>query len=89
LYIHYTHSVDSTVEKKLIQAFRRVGYLSATRLSKYPTPGASVHYAGTLPMPHVYVIDGAVFPALPAKNLSFTIMANAMRVAANLLKDPA
>lgn len=108
LYINYTNTVDSTVEKKLIQAFRRVGYLSATFLSKYPKPGASAHYAGTLPMrerpaekyethvsgrlhamPNVYVADGAVFPALPAKNLSFTIMANAMRVAANLFKDPA
>jgi choline dehydrogenase-like flavoprotein len=29
----------------------------------------------------IYVVDGACFPTLPAKNLSFTIMANAMRVA--------
>ncbi len=30
---------------------------------------------------HVFVADGACFPRLPAKNLSLTIMANAMRVA--------
>lgn len=30
---------------------------------------------------HVYVADGAVFPRLSAKNLSYTIMANARRVA--------
>jgi choline dehydrogenase-like flavoprotein len=29
----------------------------------------------------VYVADGACFPRLPAKNLTFTIMANAMRIA--------
>lgn len=29
----------------------------------------------------VYVVDGASFPSLPAKNLGFTIMANAMRIA--------
>ncbi len=29
----------------------------------------------------VYVVDGSVFPKLPAKNLTFTIMANALRVA--------
>lgn len=29
----------------------------------------------------VYVTDGACFPALPAKNLTFTIMANALRIA--------
>jgi hypothetical protein len=29
----------------------------------------------------VYVVDGACFPTLPAKNLSFTMMANALRIA--------
>jgi len=108
LYIHYTDSVDGTVEKKLIKAFRRLGYFSAPFLCKYPKSGASAHYAGTLPMrqrplekyethvngrlhamQNVYVADGAVFPVLPAKNLSFTIMANAMRIAAGLFKDSA
>lgn len=32
--------------------------------------------------PNLYVIDGATFPFLPAKNLTFTLMANAARVAA-------
>jgi choline dehydrogenase-like flavoprotein len=32
----------------------------------------------------VFVADAAVFPALPAKNLTFTIMANAMRVASGI-----
>jgi choline dehydrogenase-like flavoprotein len=35
----------------------------------------------------VYVVDGASFPALPAKNLSFTIMANALRVAAQARRE--
>ncbi|MGE3142321.1 MAG: GMC oxidoreductase [Hyphomonadaceae bacterium] len=30
---------------------------------------------------NLYVIDGAAMPALPAKNLTFTLMANAVRVA--------
>jgi choline dehydrogenase-like flavoprotein len=34
---------------------------------------------------NVYVIDGSVFPVLPARNYSFTIMANAKR-AARILK---
>jgi choline dehydrogenase-like flavoprotein len=33
---------------------------------------------------NVYVADGACFPRLPAKNLTFTIMANAMRIAARI-----
>ena len=32
----------------------------------------------------IYVVDGACFPRLPAKNLTFTIMANAMRIASQL-----
>jgi len=31
--------------------------------------------------PDVYVVDASVFPYLPAKNCSFTVMANAMRTA--------
>jgi choline dehydrogenase-like flavoprotein len=61
--------------------------------------GASVHYAGTIPMSarpasltvspecrshdfeNLFVVDGCTFPALPAKNITFTLMANAVRVA--------
>jgi len=61
--------------------------------------GASVHYAGTLPMTataapftttaacesrdigNLFMVDGATFPFLPAKNLTFTLMANAVRIA--------
>lgn len=61
--------------------------------------GASVHYAGTLPMgrtaapfttteycqswdfENLFLVDGATFPCLPAKNITFTLMANAVRVA--------
>jgi choline dehydrogenase-like flavoprotein len=35
----------------------------------------------------VYVSDGACFSALPAKNLTFTIMANALRIARRLRSD--
>jgi choline dehydrogenase-like flavoprotein len=61
--------------------------------------GASVHYAGTIPMSttkrayttspycqshdfdNLYIVDGTTFPFLPAKNITFTLMANAVRVA--------
>lgn len=64
--------------------------------------GASVHYAGTMPMmtspsgfscgptgashrhENLYVVDGASFPSLPSKNHTFTLMANAVRVAEGL-----
>ena len=31
---------------------------------------------------NLFVVDGSVMPFLPAKNLTFTLMANAVRVAA-------
>ncbi len=60
--------------------------------------GASVHYAGLIPMsqsgeskttrpdgrsadfPNLYLADGTSFPFLPAKNITFTLMANAARI---------
>ena len=30
---------------------------------------------------NLFVVDGSVFPALPAKNLTFTLMANSTRIA--------
>ncbi len=30
---------------------------------------------------NLYVVDGATYPFLPAKNITFTLMANAVRVA--------
>ena len=35
----------------------------------------------------VYVVDGALFPALPAKNYSLTVMANAMRICAGIAQE--
>ena len=89
-------------EKALIPAFRKIGFYTAAALCQYPTMGASIHYAGTLPMRNepgryelypdgllhgsqkIYIVDGACFPRLPAKNLTLTIMANAMRIASRI-----
>jgi choline dehydrogenase-like flavoprotein len=56
---------------------------------------SNTHYAGTLPYgesivpvtrdaqiaPGIFVCDASVFPKLPAVSLTFTIMANAHRIA--------
>jgi hypothetical protein len=70
-----------------------------------PAHGASIHYAGTLPVAqadepfacgkdgllnrtrNVYVADGSSWRFLPAKGLTFTLMANARRVAQNAVKS--
>ncbi|MGH7332921.1 MAG: GMC oxidoreductase [Candidatus Rokuibacteriota bacterium] len=82
------------------RALWKLGCIVPPGLTHVRPMGASVHYAGTLPMsagegPHrvsracrsdafenLYIVDGATMPFLPAKNLTFTLMANAVRVAA-------
>lgn len=82
------------------QALWRLGCIVPPGMVHARPMGASVHYAGTLPMtaaaapftadpacvsrdyPNLHLVDGATFPFLPAKNLTFTLMANAARAAA-------
>jgi len=81
------------------KALWRLGCVVPPGMSHVRPMGASVHYAGTIPMsatgaPHtasadcrsadygnLHFVDGTTFPALPSKNLTFTLMANAVRVA--------
>ncbi|HEV8150638.1 MAG TPA: GMC oxidoreductase [Gemmatimonadales bacterium] len=88
----------------LKRALRGLGCFVPPRMTRIRPKGASVHYAGTLPMTveggkggftcapdgksrgfeNLYIVDGASFPSLPAKNLTFTLMANATRLAEGL-----
>lgn len=81
------------------KAFLRLGCIVPAGMTHIRPMGASVHYAGTIPMSeggatftasrycqsndfkNLYFIDGTTFPFLPAKQLTFTMMANAVRVA--------
>ncbi len=94
-------------EDRVAGFLRRVGCMPLKRID--PGPGASIHYAGTLPMRGeaaagpltcdadgrlrggklVVVADGSTFPTLPAKGLTFTLMANADRIGAALAKEMA
>jgi choline dehydrogenase-like flavoprotein len=89
--------------KRMMRKFRgllhRLGCIAPAALVHQRPMGASVHYAGTIPMTdktsgpstdascrsrdfeNLYFVDGTTFPDLPAKNLTFTMMANATRVA--------
>lgn len=89
--------------KPMIRRFRRflaaLGCIAPPNMTRMRPMGASVHYAGTLPMTdsggdlttdrhgrcrpfeNLLVADGSTFPSLPAKNLTFTLMANATRIA--------
>ena len=87
----------------LKQVLRKLGCFAPPGMQHVRPMGASVHYAGTLPMSvekrtltaspdcvshdfeNLLLIDGVTFPFLPAKNLTFTLMANAARVAERVL----
>lgn len=80
-------------------ALGTLGCIVPPGMSHVRPKGASVHYAGLIPMggaaapltatPEgqsadvggVWFADGVTFPFLPAKNITFTLMANAVRVA--------
>jgi choline dehydrogenase-like flavoprotein len=104
LIIHYRpESAEPERLKHTIATFRKVlwklGCFAPSRTVHVRPMGASVHYAGTLPMTdkptslacskhcqshdveNLYFADGSTFPDLPAKNLTFTLMANATRIA--------
>ena len=104
LVVHYENpSGEPERIAKTARLFRKVlwklGCIAPPPLTHIRPMGASVHYAGTVPMCHtnegftctefcqsrdvanLYFVDGTTFPTLPAKNLTFTLMANAVRVA--------
>jgi len=90
------------VLKRLKKVLWQLGCVVPPGMTYVRPMGASVHYAGTLPMSNqkkygtvtsdcrshdfsnLYVADGSTFPFLPAKNITFTLMANASRVAEHI-----
>ncbi len=92
----------ATAVRRMKAALRRLGCLVPPGMTHVRPKGASVHYAGLLPMgrsgapltatadcrstdfANLWLADGITFPFLPAKNVTFTLMANAVRVARTL-----
>jgi choline dehydrogenase-like flavoprotein len=104
LYIKYVPNVEEQALikhtiKTVKHILRRLKCIVPPRMIHVRPMGASVHYAGTIPMTkerrafatseycqshdfeNLYIVDGSTFPFLPAKNITFTLMANAIRVA--------
>ncbi len=109
LLIQYTPDEDEPERVGLARSrFRRflagLRCLAPPNMTRSRPMGASVHYAGTVPMSpnandltsdewgrcrpftNLVLADGSTFPQLPAKNLTFTLMANATRIASGLLE---
>ena len=104
LRLEYTPAPDDAEQiraatRRVAGALRTLGCIVPPGMSHVRPKGASVHYAGLIPMggadapltataegrsrdvEGVWFADGVTFPFLPAKNITFTLMANAVRVA--------
>ena len=56
-------------------------YSGTLPMSHTKQPWALSENCQSYDIPNMYVVDGSVLPFLPAKNHTFTLMANAARVA--------
>ena len=106
LQVQYCPAPDDAVRvrrsiRSVRKALWRLGCLAPPGTMHIRPMGASVHYAGTMPMSsrpesltttrecrshdfeNLNLVDGSTFPFLPSKNITFTLMANAARVADN------
>jgi choline dehydrogenase-like flavoprotein len=103
LHLHYAPDPDEPERirrtlRRVREALWRLGCVVPPGMAHERPMGASVHYAGLLPMTrtagplttspdgrsrdfeNLYLVDGVTFPFLPAKNITFTLMANAVRI---------
>lgn len=62
-----------------------VHYAGTLPMSATPQHLATAPDGRSWDFPNLYLVDGAVLPFLPAKNHTFTLMANAVRVARSML----
>jgi choline dehydrogenase-like flavoprotein len=53
-------------------------------MSAQPAPWSVSPECRSYDIDNLFVVDGAAMPFLPAKNLTFTLMANAVRVASKI-----
>ena len=78
---------------KLSNNLKRFGIYPLGLFSRFSPPGTGVHYGGWLPMgvdcdllgrpsksKNIHVVDSSILPSIPAGPITFTIMANALRI---------
>ena len=64
-----------------------IHYAGTLPMQRYPKEDYHCSSEGELSgEPDVHVVDGALFPELPAKNFSMTVMANSMRIADHIAR---
>lgn len=80
--------------RQVSKDLRGLGLLPIRSLIEFTKPGEGVHYGGWLPMGdkadilgtpnqamNIHLVDSSIFPTIPAGAITFTAMANAVRIA--------
>ncbi len=96
------NSVDQEVKlmlKSTQKDLKRLGLWALKPLIQYSKPGGGAHSGGWLPMgkgsdllgrpqgmKNVHVIDSSILPSIPAGAITFTVMANAVRITGQACK---
>lgn len=98
------HETHRRVKRKVRRFMKQLGCRTFGFWNSTRDMGASIHYAGTIPMSataaprtvsltgnshdfsNLWIVDASVFPSLPAKSLTLTIMANAVRTAGLIME---
>ena len=60
---------------------RSVHYTGTVPMTANTQPLSATPEGQSRDIPNLFLADGATFPFLPAKNITFTLMANAVRIA--------
>jgi hypothetical protein len=58
-----------------------IHYAGSLPMKKYPKKFETYYDGKLYGYKHTHIVDGSTFPALPAKNITLTLMANAFRIA--------
>lgn len=66
-----------------------IHYAGTLSMSDRPGPLNTTPDGGITGLPGVFAADSSVFPSLPARGVTFTMMANAHRIASRLAPQPA
>jgi hypothetical protein len=93
--INVSRIVNKILKSKR-REFRKLGIFPIRPLIKFALPGEGVHNGAWLPMgsstdllgrpagsKRIHVVDSSIIPSVPAGAITFTVMANAARIAKN------
>jgi choline dehydrogenase-like flavoprotein len=61
-----------------------VHYTGTIPMTKENAPYTTTKFCQSNDFSNLYIVDGTTMPFLPSKNITFTLMANAVRVAENV-----